>query len=137
MKHQNLLVPLLTRSDERGRITVAQDGDHIPFAIERLFMLDNVPKGAQRGAHAHRRQHQFVIMAAGSCTIVVDDGRERSQITLDNSGVGLYAPPLHWLELSDFSEGAVCSVLASGHYDKNDYIADYQEFRRLTAEPKG
>lgn len=106
----------------------AEERQHIPFAVKRMFAIYDVPKGATRGAHAHRRQEQFIVMFAGGCTIVVDNGVHKKEVSLDGPAEGLYVPAGLWLELKNFSDGAVCVVLASGPYDEADYIRTYQEF---------
>lgn len=117
--------------DARGPLIFAQQDDHVPFPIKRFFVIHHVAPGGTRGAHAHRAQHQFLVMLAGKAAVTVDDGIIRSRIVLDRATQALYAPPLLWLELSDFSPDAVCMVLASGAYSESDYIRDRAEFLRL------
>ena len=130
MRHE--LVDLPLRSDKRGRLGFAQQGGHIPFPVKRVFYIYDIPRGASRAGHAHRTQHQFLIMLAGSCEVEVDDGTDRNRVELNSPQVALYAPPLVWLDLSGFADGSVCLVLASDLYDERDYLRDYEEFRRLT-----
>jgi oxalate decarboxylase/phosphoglucose isomerase-like protein (cupin superfamily) len=130
MRHELIDLPL--RSDKRGRLGFAQHGDHIPFPVKRVFYIYDIARGASRAGHAHRTQHQFLIMLAGSCKVVVDDGANRGNVELDSPQVALYAPPLMWLDLAGFTDGAVCLVLASGVYEESDYLRDYEEFKRLT-----
>jgi dTDP-4-dehydrorhamnose 3,5-epimerase-like enzyme len=117
--------------DDRGRLMFAEDSRHIPFPVKRIFAIYDIPPGRSRGTHAHRTQHQFVIMLAGSCSILIDEGAAGTDEHLDNSAIGLYVPPMVWIELKNFSSGAVCLVLASAHFDETDYIRDYSEFKRL------
>lgn len=132
---RHTLVDLPERVDPRGTLSFGQQGDHIPFAVKRYFVLYGVPEGSSRGGHAHRAQHQFLIMASGSAKIAVDDGKSRAEVLLDRPNFALYAPPMLWLELRDFSQGAVCLVLVSDVYSENDYIRDRAEFLRLTGGP--
>jgi dTDP-4-dehydrorhamnose 3,5-epimerase-like enzyme len=125
------LVELPERADARGALVFAQQGDHIPFSPKRFFVIYPVP-GAQRGAHAHRAQHQFLVMLSGSAVVTVDNGAMREKVTLSRNNLALYAPPMLWLELDDFSDGAVCMVLTSDVYAENDYIRDREEFLHLT-----
>jgi dTDP-4-dehydrorhamnose 3,5-epimerase-like enzyme len=115
--------------DPRGNLVFAEERRHVPFAVKRVFAIYGVPPGSARGGHAHRAQEQLLVMLAGECTVVVDDGRNRTEERLETPTAALYVPAGLWLELRDFSGGAICLVLASGAYDEDDYIRDYSEFR--------
>jgi len=115
-------------SDPRGNLTFIEGDGHIPFEIKRMYYLYDVPGGADRGGHAHRALHQFVIAMSGSFDITLDDGSRKEKFHLNRSYYGLYICPGIWRDLDNFSSGAVCAVLASEHYDVADYIRDYQEF---------
>jgi hypothetical protein len=125
------MIALPEFADARGRLVFGQEGQHIPFAIKRIFMLHDIAEGAQRADHAHRRQEQFVLMVSGQCRIVIRDGTSESEEWLRNPTAGFYVPPITWIALDRFSPGAVCLVLASGAYDEADYIRDYAEFQAL------
>ena len=126
------LIELPERADARGALTFAQQGDQIPFAVKRFFALYQFAPGTHRGGHAHRQQHQFLVMLAGAATITVDDGKSRTPIRLDRPNLALHAPPMLWLDLEDFSSEAVCMVLTSDVYSETDYIRDRAEFLDLT-----
>lgn len=127
------LVELPQRTDARGSLGFAEEGAHVPFPVRRFFYLYALAPGAKRAGHAHRLQEQFLVMLHGACSVVIDDGRTRTELILSSPAVALYAPPLNWLELRDFSDNAVCAVLASGKFDQSDYIRDYGQFRELVA----
>lgn len=127
-----MIVEIPNIVDPRGQLLFMQTGAQVPFDIRRLFVIHRMPEGAERGGHAHREQHQFIVMLEGSCAITVDNGEVRIPVTLDSSRIALHAPPMLWLELSTFSAGAVCAVLTSGDYDEADYIRERSEFDRLT-----
>ena len=118
--------------DPRGNLVFAEERRHVPFAVKRVFAIYGVPRGGARGGHAHRAQQQLLLMLAGGCTVVVDDGRSRVEERLETPTAALHVPAGQWLELKDFSSGAICLVLASGPYDEADYIRDYSEFRAGT-----
>jgi hypothetical protein len=126
------LIELPERADPRGALTFGQHGDHIPFPVKRFFALYGVAPGATRGGHAHRAQHQLLVMLAGAATITVDDGKTRTPVRLDRPNLALHAPPMLWLDLDSFSPGAVCLVLTSDVYAEADYIRDRAEFLQLT-----
>ena len=115
-------------NDPRGNLTFIESGRHIPFNIQRVYYLYDVPGGAERGGHAHKNLHQLVIATSGSFDIHIDDGIKKKTIHLNRSYVGLYICPMIWREIDNFSSGAVCMVLASNYYDESDYLRDYKDF---------
>lgn len=116
--------------DPRGNLTALEGGREIPFAIQRVYYLYDVPGGATRGAHAHRRLEQVLISVHGSFDVVVHDGRHEETFTLNRAYRGLYIPPMIWRDIINFSSGSVCLVLASAYYDEADYIRDHNAFLR-------
>lgn len=122
------IIELPIISDPRGNLTFIESSRQIPFDIQRVYYLYDVPGGAERGGHAHKDLHQLIIAVAGSFDIELDDGRERRTISLNRSYQGLYVCPMIWREISNFSSGSVCMVLASNLYDENDYYRDYSLF---------
>jgi len=126
------LIELPERKDGRGALSFAQEPDQIPFPVKRFFALYKLAPGTHRGGHAHRQQHQFLVMLAGAATITVDDGKTRTPLRLDRPNLALHAPPMLWLDLDDFTPDAVCMVLTSDVYSESDYIRDRTEFLKLT-----
>lgn len=122
------LIDLPKITDPRGNLTFIESEGHVPFAIQRVYYLYDVPGGAERGGHAHKALHQLIIAMSGSFDVVLDDGSDRRRIHLNRSYVGLYICPMIWRELDNFSSGSVCMVLASAHFDENDYFRDYAAF---------
>jgi dTDP-4-dehydrorhamnose 3,5-epimerase-like enzyme len=120
-------------SDRRGNLTFIEENRHIPFQIRRIFYLYDVPGGERRGGHAHKRLHQLIIAASGSFDVILDDGFNRKRFHLNRSYYGLYIPPMIWRELDNFSSGSVCLVLASEYYDEDDYIRDYEIFKKMVS----
>lgn len=114
--------------DPRGNLTFIEGGRHIPFEIQRVYYLYDVPGGAERGGHAHKALQQLIVAMSGSFDVVLDDGRSKRRIHLNRSYQGLYVCPMMWRELDNFSSGAVCMVLASNRYDEDDYYREYSTF---------
>jgi hypothetical protein len=131
MRPHHRIVELPQSVDSRGALSFAQVPDQIDFTPARIFMIYGMKAGAERGNHAHREQHQFLMMMRGGAAVEIDDGDVRIKIVLDTPSQALYVPPMLWLRLV-FSKEAICSVLASGPYDESDYIRDYSEFLAMT-----
>ena len=125
---QCVIIDLPKISDARGNLTFIEANRHVPFAIERVYYIYDVPGGSERGGHAHRGLHQLIIAMSGSFDVVLDDGANKTRIHLNRSYFGLYVCPMIWRELENFSSGSVCMVVASNRYDEADYYRDYEEF---------
>lgn len=128
------LIQLPKINDPRGNLTFIESSRHIPFKIERVFYLYDVPTGEGRGAHAHKTLHQFLICLSGSFDVSLDDGSSRRVISLNRPWIGLYVPPMIWASEINFAPGSVCMVLASDIYDEADYIRDHEQFIRVARE---
>jgi oxalate decarboxylase/phosphoglucose isomerase-like protein (cupin superfamily) len=126
MKYSIIDLPKIV--DPRGNLTVAEQIDNVPFEIKRVYWVYDVPAGESRGGHAHKRLKQLIVAVSGSFHVTLDNGHERATILLNHPWQGLLVDVNTWRTLDDFSSGAVCMVLASEHYDEDDYIYDYQEF---------
>lgn len=128
------LLRLPSVADLRGRLTFGEYDQHLPFAPRRYFVIYDVPSREVRGEHAHREQHQVLICLKGSCAVILDDGRNREEVILDQPEVGLYIPPLVWALQYKYTADAILLVLASDVYSAEDYIRNYEEFIELVRE---
>ena len=114
--------------DPKGNLTVVSENVHVPFHINRVFYSYDIPGGEDRGAHAHKECHQFIIAASGSFEVVLDDGTNKRTVTLNRPFWGLHVPPGIWASEQGFSSGSICLVLASHGYSEDDYIRNYDDF---------
>lgn len=124
------LIDLRKISDRRGNLTVIEGNHDIPFDVKRVYYLYDVPGGESRGAHAHKALYQLIIAANGSFTVTLNDGKHKNAYNLNRSYYGLLVVPGIWRVLDDFSSGAVLLCLASEHYEEDDYIRNYKEFKK-------
>lgn len=122
------IIELPKIADPRGNLTFIEANRHVPFDIQRVYYLYDVPGGGERGGHAHKALHQLIIAMSGSFDVVLDDGRQKKRVHLARSYYGLYVCPMIWRELDNFSSGSVCMVLASNVYEESDYYRNYQGF---------
>lgn len=126
------ILELPKMADARGNLTFIEGLRHVPFPIARVFYLYDVPTGADRGAHAHREHHQFLICLSGSFDVEVDDGHRQGRFHLNRPWKGLHVPPMIWAAETSFDPGSVCLVLASHEYSEADYVRDRNEYEVLT-----
>lgn len=120
--------------DPEGNLTVVSENVHVPFPINRVFYSYDIPGGEDRGAHAHKECHQFIIAASGSFEVVLDDGTNKRTVTLNRPFWGLHVPPEIWASEQGFSSGSICLVLASHGYSEEDYIRNYDDFMKYVKE---
>jgi UDP-2-acetamido-3-amino-2,3-dideoxy-glucuronate N-acetyltransferase len=125
------LVELNLIAGDHGSLVVGERPTQLPFDVERIFTLFEIPAGEVRGTHAHRRCKQFLLCQRGSVTALVDDGEHREEVVLDRPTLGLYMPELTWGTQFNYSSDAVLLVLASDPYEADDYIHEYDEFTSL------
>jgi hypothetical protein len=114
-----------------GNITPIENGIHIPFDVKRIYYLYDIPGGESRAAHGHKVLEQLIIAASGSFDITIDDGRNKKTVQLNRPYFGLHVKPGIWRDISNFSSGAICFVLASTLYDAADYLRDYDQFKQF------
>lgn len=115
-------------NNRSGNITVIENSRDVPFSIKRVFYIYDIPGGEDRGAHAHKECHQFLVAASGAFEVELNDGRNKRTVVLNRPYYGLYIPPGIWAAEKAFSSGAICLVLTSHKYDESDYIREYSEF---------
>lgn len=125
------LCELVKMHDKEGNLTYIYENVHVPFEIKRVFYSYDIPGGEDRGAHAHKHCHQFIIAASGSFEVALDDGVNKKSVPLNRPFWGLHVPPGVWASEQNFSSGAICLVLASEEYCEDDYIRDYDDFLEM------
>ena len=122
------IIELPRIQNRAGNITPVSNSQEVPFDVKRVFYIYDIPGGEDRGAHAHKECHQFLIAASGSFEIEVNDGKTKRTVMLNRPYYGLHIPPGIWASEKSFSSGAICLVLASHAYDEADYIREYDNF---------
>ena len=120
------------RGDDRGHVVIVEGGIDVPFEIKRAFYIYGSDAEVVRGCHANRKSEFVLINVAGSSKVIVKDGEGNEAIfCLNRPHTGIYLPTLVWKEMYDFSEDSVLLVLASEHYDPEEYIRDFEEFEKI------
>lgn len=123
-----------SHGDERGQLIAIEENRDVPFDIRRVYYIYETKPNVRRGFHAHKRLQQVLVCVHGSCKIMLDNGREKCDVTLDSPGEAIYIANDIWREMYDFSKGAVLLVIASEIYEEADYIRNYDEFLRYVNE---
>lgn len=114
--------------DPRGNLSVIEK-DVVPFAIKRVYFLYDVPSGAERGGHAHKRQVSVLFALSGSFEVILDDGEKQKTVYLNRPDIGVLLPQGIWREIRNFSSGSVCLVVTSGEFSEEDYIRNFENFK--------
>lgn len=125
------LIELPKFTDPRGNLSVIEELKDVPFKIERTYWIYDVPGGETRGGHAYKENQEFIVALSGSFDVVLDDGNGKKKFSLNRSYNGLYVPKGMWREMMNFSTNSLALVLSSTKYDANDYIRDYDEFKKI------
>lgn len=122
---------LKTYTDSRGNLTIAEVGQEIPFEVQRVYWIYQVPEDKSRGMHANKVSYEYLVAVQGSVEVCQENALGRKHYLLDSPDKGLLVPPLTWNELLTFSDDAVLLVLASHSYDRGTYINTYEEFQEI------
>ncbi|WP_396180913.1 sugar 3,4-ketoisomerase [Flavobacterium sp.] len=131
MSYKIIDIPKINNT--KGNIGVIEN-DTIPFEVKRVYYLFDVPSGAKRGGHAHKKLKQVILAISGSFDVVLKDGKSKEIITLNRPDKGLLIENNIWRELENFSSGSVCLVLASEEFSEDDYIRSYKEYLSFIKE---
>ena len=120
--------------DPRGNLSFFENSNQIPFDIRRTYWIYDVPGGEIRGSHAFKESHELIVALSGSFDIVLNDGEKEVKFNLNRSYFGLYVPNLLWRRLENFSTNSFALVVSSIPFNSNDYIRDFDEFKKLKNE---
>lgn len=131
MPNKPKIIQLPKILNDRGNLTFIEGENHIPFKIERTYWIYDMPGGEKRGGHAYKELNELVVALSGSFDVVLDDGKEKQTFSLNRSYYGLYIPKMMWRQVENFSTNSLALILASGTYDKNDYIRSYEQFKEM------
>ena len=130
------IVELPKFTDPRGNLSFVEQLNHIPFEIKRTYWIYDVPGGKSRGGHAFRKNQEFIVSLSGAFDVIVDDGKEKKVFNMNRSYYGLYIPAGLWREMTNFSTNSLALEFGSIHYDRNDYIEDYDQFQIMKGNGK-
>lgn len=135
IKDQYRVIEFGEYGDERGNLVVAECGGiDVPFDVKRVFYIYGSDSTVVRGSHANKRTEFVLINVAGSSKVRIDNGRETDVVELNRPRMGLYIPAMLWKDMYDFSQDSVLLVLASEHYDGNEYIRDHEEYVKMVSD---
>ena len=125
------IIELPKFTDPRGNLSFVEQLNHIPFEIKRTYWIYDVPGGESRGGHAFKRNQEFIVALSGAFEVIVNDGNEKKVFNMNRSYFGLYIPAGLWREMTNFSTNSLALEFGSIHYDRADYVEDYEEFLNL------
>jgi len=114
--------------DERGNLSVIEQCNQVPFEIQRVYWIYDVPGGDMRGAHAYKTLNEVIIAISGSYDVVLHDGTREYRYQLNRSYYGLFVPKMMWRHIENFSTNSLALIVADQPYNQQEYIRDYTEF---------
>jgi dTDP-4-dehydrorhamnose 3,5-epimerase-like enzyme len=117
--------------DERGNLSFLQVDDHIPFDLQRVYLIYDVPGGEIRGGNAFVNQEEIIIALSGSFDVVVKDGLREIKYTLNRSYYGLYIPNMVWRHFENFSTNSLAILIANKAYEENEYVRDFNQYQKM------
>lgn len=125
-----IIIDLPKIIDKRGNLSFIEFPDHLPFEIVRTYWIYDVPGGEIRGSHAFKEQQEFIIALSGSFDVVLHDGKNELKFSLNRSYYGLFIPKMYWRKIENFSTNSLALIVSDKKFDENDYIRDFDEFRK-------
>ncbi|WP_339342972.1 FdtA/QdtA family cupin domain-containing protein [uncultured Polaribacter sp.] len=128
------IIDLPKIKDSRGNLSFFENSNQIPFDIKRTYWIYDVPGGEIRGSHAFKESHEFIVALSGSFDVVLHDGEKEVKFNLNRSYYGLYVPNLLWRRVENFSTNSLALIVSSIPYNSNDYIRDFDEYKKLKNE---
>ena len=128
------LIQLPKIFDKRGNLSFFEHPNQLPFEIERTYWIYDVPGGEVRGSHAFREQQEFIIALSGSFDVVLNNGEQEERFSLNRSYYGLLIPKMYWRKMENFSTNSLALIVSDKGYNENDYIRDFEEFKKLADE---
>ena len=119
-------------NQKQGFLSFGEVERHIPFNIKRIYYIYGIEDlNTVRGEHAHKELKQVIFCFNGSFILELDDGTNKQEIILDKPNIGILIGNRVWRNMKDFSKYCVIVVLASNYYVENDYIRDYETFKKM------
>ena len=130
------LINLPKIEDPRGNLSFFENKNQIPFDIKRTYWIYDVPGGEYRGGHAFMKSHELIVALSGSFDVVLHDGIKQVKYSLNRSYVGLYVPSLIWRQLENFSSNSLTLIVSNINYNKDDYLRNFEEFKKIKNDIK-
>lgn len=128
------IIELPKIEDNRGNLSFIESQNHIPFDIQRVYWIYDVPGGQIRGGHAYRTQEELIISLSGSFDVIVNDGYDKKIFSLNRSYYGVYVPAGLWRSLENFSTNSVALIISSTAFNENDYIRSFDDYLTFVNE---
>ena len=115
-----------TFEDEDGTL-VPIEFSSLPFKPQRAFYITNVPKGKERGLHAHYETQQILTCVKGQILVRLHDGVSLTEYIL-NPNESVFIDKLTWDSQVFLTGEDILLSICSTPYDNKDYIEDFNMF---------
>ena len=122
--------------DDRGNLSFFENNSQLPFEIQRVYWIYDVPGGESRGGHAYKELQEVIVALSGSFDVVLHDGKEEKKFTLNRSYYGLYVPKMMWRHIENFSTNSLALIATDAFYDEGQYIREFEQYKQAQMESK-
>lgn len=119
---------------DAGELSFFEATHEIPFDIKRIYYISKVPEGIRRGFHAHKELKQLLFCPYGKIQLILENENGREEIELSDPSVGVFIDRCTWREMLWMEKNSVLCVAASDFYTEDDYIRNYDDFRKYMSQ---
>ena len=98
--------------------------NEMPFDVERVFVISDVPAGTTRGRHSHRVQRQLLTCVTGRVLVELRRSGAAAERVPLGSGQGMVVEPGVWTSETYETDDTVLLVMADGPYDPADLVTE-------------
>lgn len=131
MKNAKIISFKINSSKSGSKLISYEKNTGLIFDIKRVYTVSDIKKNEIRGNHSHICTNQIFVCVNGVIKVYLEDleGNKKDFI-LKNDGSALYCGSDIWHSLEYLEDNSILLVFADQPYDENDYIRNYDDFKK-------